>query len=55
VHHQRRPAPRRVGEIVQHAPAILAVLHLAAESAATPELAVPYREALAATGWDERL
>jgi hypothetical protein len=48
-------ANRRGGEIVQHAPAILAALKLAEENAATAELARPYREALDATGWDKRL
>jgi hypothetical protein len=52
---QLAAANTRGGEIVQHAPAILAALKLAEQNATTPELAAPYREALDATGWDKRL
>lgn len=45
-------ANTRLGEIVQHAPAILRALRRAADSVTADEDAQPYRDALAATGWE---
>lgn len=49
-------ATGRLGEIVQHAPAILRSLELAANRAVfSGEDPQPYRDALAATGWDDKV